>query len=47
MPIEGAAVNLHGGAKHVEQETDEDGEFLISALPKGEYSLERDGVSRT
>jgi hypothetical protein len=40
MPIEGAAVNLHGEAKHVEQETDEDGEFLISALPKGEYSLE-------
>ena len=40
MPIEGAAVALHGPSNQVEQETDEDGEFLISSLPKGEYCLE-------
>ena len=41
MPIEGAAVNLHGpAASQDERETDEDGEFLIGSLPKGEYSLE-------
>ena len=40
MPIEGAAVALHGPASQVRQETDEDGEFLIAALPKGEYCLE-------
>ena len=40
MPIEGAAVALHGPADPVNQATDEDGEFLISSLPKGEYCLE-------
>ena len=40
MPIEGAAVALHGPAAPVQQETDEDGEFLIPSLPKGEYCLE-------
>jgi hypothetical protein len=40
MPIEGAAVNLHGPMKRVEQETDEDGEFMIGSLPRGAYSLE-------
>jgi hypothetical protein len=48
MPIEGAAVNLHSsGAADVAQETDEDGEFLISSLPKGEYSLEIDTPARS
>lgn len=46
MPIEGAAVNLHGPANQVERETDEDGEFTIGALPKGEYSLEIDTPAR-
>src|SRR5687768_10742059 len=37
MPIEGASVNLHGpSSSQVAQETDEDGEFLIGSLPKGE-----------
>ena len=40
MPIEGAAVSLHGPSKDFAQETDEDGEFLITALPRGAYSLE-------
>ena len=40
MPIEGAAVALHGGSAPVQQETDEDGEFVISSLPKGEYCRE-------
>jgi hypothetical protein len=40
MPIEGAAVELHGQAKPIRQETDEDGEFMIPSLPKGEYCLE-------
>lgn len=40
MPLEGAAVSLLGGPKNVAQETDEDGEFLITALPRGAYSLE-------
>jgi len=40
MPIEGAAVNLHGPGRDVERETDEEGEFLIGALPRGAYSLE-------
>jgi hypothetical protein len=39
MPVEGAAVNLHGPASHAE-ETDEEGEFLITSLPKGAYSLD-------
>ena len=48
MPIEGAAVNLHGpSASQVAQETDEDGEFLIGSLPKGEYSLEIDTPARS
>jgi hypothetical protein len=42
MPIEGAAVSLLGPAKKVAEETDEDGEFLIGALPRGAYSLEID-----
>jgi len=41
MPIEGAAVNLRGASSRVE-ETDEDGEFVIGALPRGEYSLQID-----
>jgi len=41
MPIEGAAVALHGpAAGQVQRETDEDGEFLIPSLAKGEYCLE-------
>ena len=40
MPIEGADVALHGPAEKVKQATDEDGEFLIPSLPKGEYCLE-------
>lgn len=40
MPIEGAAVALHGAASQVREETDEDGEFLIPSLPRGEYCLE-------
>ena len=40
MPIEGAAVSLLGGPKNIAQATDEDGEFLITSLPGGEYSLE-------
>jgi hypothetical protein len=46
MPIEGAAVNLHGVARKTEHETDEDGEFSIGALPRGEYSLQIDTPSR-
>jgi hypothetical protein len=47
MPIEGAAVNLHGpAASQVAQATDEDGEFLIGSLPKGEYCLEIDTPAR-
>ena len=38
--FEGAAVALHGPSNQVEQETDEDGEFLMASLPKGEYCLE-------
>jgi len=40
MPVIGAAVNLQGPANQVERETDEEGEFQISALPRGTYSLE-------
>ena len=48
MPIEGAAVNLLGpSSSEVAQETDEDGEFQISALPKGEYCLEIDTPARS
>src|SRR4051794_196868 len=39
MPVEGAAVILHGPASHAE-ETDEEGEFLITSVPKGVYSLD-------
>lgn len=46
MPIEGAAVNLHGPSSTVERETDEEGEFLIPSLPRGEYSLEIDTPAR-
>ena len=46
MPIEGAAVNLHGPASKVSQETDEEGEFLIGALPRGAYSLQIDTPAR-
>jgi hypothetical protein len=42
MPIEGAAVNLHGPEVQVEKVTDEDGELVIGALPRGEYSLQID-----
>lgn len=42
MPVEGAAVNLLGPAKKMTEETDEDGEFQMSALPRGAYSLEID-----
>jgi hypothetical protein len=47
MPIEGAAVNLHGPTSKVAQETDEDGEFLIGSLPRGAYSLEVDTPARS
>ena len=40
MPIEGAAVALHGPTNQVHHETDEDGEFMIPSLTKGEYCLE-------
>jgi hypothetical protein len=40
MPIEGAAVALQGPVNQVKQATDEDGEFLIPSLPRGEYCLE-------
>jgi hypothetical protein len=46
MPIEGAAVNLHGPDKRVAQETDEDGEFMIGSLPRGEYRLQIDTPAR-
>ena len=39
MPVEGAAVSLRGPASHAE-ETDEEGEFLITSVPKGAYSLD-------
>jgi hypothetical protein len=39
MPVEGAAVCLQGPASHAE-ETDEEGEFLITSVPKGAYSLD-------
>ena len=44
--VEGAAVNLHGPASRIGQETDEDGEFVIGSLPRGEYSLEVDTPAR-
>jgi len=40
MPVEGAAVNLHGPASCSDESTDEEGEFLIGALPPGTYNLE-------
>ena len=39
MPVEGAVVSLHGPASH-DEETDEEGEFLITSVPKGAYSLD-------
>jgi hypothetical protein len=42
MPVEGAAVSLHGSVSQVGQETDEDGEFQIGSLPGGAYRLEID-----
>src|SRR5262245_5113784 len=42
MPIEGAAVSLHGATSSLHRETDEDGEFMIGAVPRGAYSLEVD-----
>jgi hypothetical protein len=39
MPVEGAAVSLQGPASHA-KETDEEGEFLITSVPKGAYSLD-------
>ncbi len=39
MPVEGAAVTLHGPTSHAE-ETDEEGEFLITSVAKGAYSLD-------
>ena len=47
MPVEGAAVNLHGAASSVDQETDEEGEFLIGALPPGTYHLDIETPSRS
>lgn len=46
MPIEGAAVSLRGPATSVQRETDEDGEFVIGAIPRGPYSLEVDTPAR-
>jgi hypothetical protein len=46
MPLEGVAVTLWGPAKEVERETDEEGEFLIAALPGGEYDLRVDAPAR-
>jgi protocatechuate 3,4-dioxygenase beta subunit len=42
MPIEGAAVTLQGPASAIDKVTDEEGEFVIGALPPGMYSLEVD-----
>ena len=47
MPLEGAAVSLHGDASQVGQETDEDGEFQIGSLPRGAYRLEIDTPARS
>jgi protocatechuate 3,4-dioxygenase beta subunit len=46
MPVEGAAVNLQGPSSRVDQSTDEEGEFLIGALPPGTYSLEIETPAR-
>jgi len=46
MPMEGAAVSLHGGVGQINQETDEDGEFQIASLPRGAYRLEIDTPAR-
>ena len=46
MPIEGAAVSLLGPTTSVQRETDEDGEFVIGAIPRGPYSLEVDTPGR-
>jgi len=46
MPIEGAAVSLHGPTSSVQRETDEEGEFVIGAIPRGPYSLEVDTPAR-
>jgi hypothetical protein len=46
MPIEGAAVSLLGPKTTVQRETDEDGEFVIGAIPRGPYSLEVETPAR-
>ena len=46
MPIEGAAVSLHGPSSSVQRETDEDGEFVMGSVPRGAYSLEIDTPAR-
>ncbi len=40
MPIEGAAVSLHGPTSSVQRETDEEGEFIMGGVPHGAYNLE-------
>jgi hypothetical protein len=47
MPVEGAAVNLQGSARQVDGETDEEGEFLIGALPPGTYHLDIETPARS
>jgi hypothetical protein len=47
MPVEGAAINLLGPSHTAGQETDEEGEFLIGALPAGTYCLEIDTPGRS
>jgi hypothetical protein len=47
MPVEGASINLLGPAHNADQSTDEEGEFLIGALPAGSYCLEIDTPARS
>jgi hypothetical protein len=47
MPVEGATINLLGPTKNVDDSTDEEGEFLIGALPVGAYCLEIDTPARS
>jgi hypothetical protein len=47
MPVEGAAVNLHGPSSQVDRETDEEGEFLIGLLPPGTYHLDIEASGRS
>ena len=46
MPVEGAAISLHGPVNHAD-ETDEEGEFLIASVPSGAYSIDVTTPSRT